>query len=178
MKLICKQCKKDIDKTPSQAKRSTNHFCSRSCSVSFNNIGKNRKTARIRICETCHGEYSTIKGHRSLHFCQNCQIKTHNRPEFTKTLTIEYYFSRLSVKDKHPSWRASHIRLLNRMWNKNLRSLPCAACGYDKYVELAHRKAVSSFPLTATLGEVNSANNTVQLCPNCHWEFDNGLLTV
>ena len=26
---------------------------------------------------------------------------------------------------------------------------------------------------SALLGEVNSEDNAIQLCPNCHWEFDN-----
>lgn len=49
----------------------------------------------------------------------------------------------------------------------------CEVCGYDKHVEIAHIKAVSSFPDTATIAEINSPDNVKGLCPNCHWEFDN-----
>ena len=48
----------------------------------------------------------------------------------------------------------------------------CAHCGYDKHVEIAHVKPVSSFPQTALLLEINSRSNLLHLCPNCHWEFD------
>lgn len=178
MKVICLQCHKEFDKKPNQVRKTPNHFCSRQCSGKYNTTGHTRHNPKIRTCKKCQGKYSTVGKHRSLHFCQKCAVKTCNKAEVTKSLTIAYFFSRPSVKDKHPSWRASHIRLLNREWNKNLRKLPCASCGYDKYVELAHRKAVSSFPLTATLGEVNSANNAIQLCPNCHWEFDKGFLKL
>ncbi len=36
-----------------------------------------------------------------------------------------------------------------------------------------HSNFVSNF-----MGEVNSKDNIIQLCPNCHWEFDKGLLSL
>ena len=48
----------------------------------------------------------------------------------------------------------------------------------QKHVELCHIKPIHSFSETSTLGEINSENNVVQLCPNCHWEFDNGFLDI
>ena len=59
--------------------------------------------------------------------------------------------------------------------NKNPK---CHICGYDKHVEVAHIKAVSEFEDTATVNEINSVNNLVGLCPNHHWEYDHGLLTI
>ena len=50
----------------------------------------------------------------------------------------------------------------------------CAKCGYDKHVELCHIKDIANFDDDSLLSEVNSRNNIIQLCPNCHWEFDNG----
>ena len=49
----------------------------------------------------------------------------------------------------------------------------CANCGYDKHVELAHIKAVADFDDDTLLSVVNSPDNVLSLCPNCHWEFDN-----
>ena len=54
----------------------------------------------------------------------------------------------------------------------------CVICGYDKHVEVAHIKSVSSFDDNATIGEINDITNLVGLCPNHHWEFDNGLIDV
>ena len=59
-------------------------------------------------------------------------------------------------------------------WNKILTGLPCAVCGYDKHVELAHIKAVSEFNVSDKLSDINNERNIIQLCRNCHWEFDNG----
>jgi len=54
----------------------------------------------------------------------------------------------------------------------------CAICGYDKHVEVAHIKSVSDFPDTALIKEINSIDNLIGLCPNHHWEYDNGILTL
>lgn len=94
--------------------------------------------------------------------------------DYLKELTINDYIKRSSILGNHPSWRFAHIRGLNRSWNKELTKLPCVKCGYSKHVELCHIKAIRDFPVTAKLGEVNAKENNIQLCPNCHWEFDNG----
>jgi len=39
-------------------------------------------------------------------------------------------------------------------------------------------KAVSSFPDSAYLEEINSSDNILVLCRNHHWEFDHGLLLL
>ena len=54
----------------------------------------------------------------------------------------------------------------------------CLICGYNRHVDIAHLKAVSSFPDTAFIGEINDINNLMALCPNHHWEFDNDLLEI
>jgi predicted restriction endonuclease len=56
--------------------------------------------------------------------------------------------------------------------------LACGVCAYNKHVEVSHRKAVSQFPDTARVVEINSIHNLIALCPNHHWEYDNGLLTL
>lgn len=83
------------------------------------------------------------------------------------------YRNKGSVKDKHPSWLNAHVRGFARSWLKHLTELPCAKCGYDLHVELAHIKAVTEFDDDALLTDINNTDNVIQLCPNCHWEFDN-----
>ena len=48
----------------------------------------------------------------------------------------------------------------------------CQKCGYDKHVEVCHKKQVCEFPPDATVGEVNHPDNLILLCPNCHYELD------
>lgn len=54
----------------------------------------------------------------------------------------------------------------------------CAICGYSTYVDIAHIKSVSSFPDSALISEINSLSNLIALCPNHHWEYDNGILDI
>jgi hypothetical protein len=58
------------------------------------------------------------------------------------------------------------------------KTLCCEICGYDKHVEIAHIKAVSDFSQETKIEEINSIDNLIALCPNHHWEFDNGLLKL
>ena len=41
-----------------------------------------------------------------------------------------------------------------------------------------HIRAISEFPADATVAEVNADENILVLCPNCHWEFDRGMLDI
>ena len=50
--------------------------------------------------------------------------------------------------------------------------------GYDKHYEVCHIKAVSDFSEDTPITVINHIDNLVALCPNHHWEFDNGLLDI
>ncbi len=56
--------------------------------------------------------------------------------------------------------------------------MKCAVCGYDKHVEICHRKSVSDFPNTALIAEINAIENLSALCRNHHWELEHGLLKL
>ena len=58
------------------------------------------------------------------------------------------------------------------------RSKACEICGYDKVVEVAHIRDISSFCDDTLMSVVNSPNNLMWLCPNHHAELDMGLLEV
>lgn len=52
----------------------------------------------------------------------------------------------------------------------------CKVCGYTNYVEVCHIKSIADFSSESLIKEVNDINNLTYLCPNHHWELDNGLL--
>lgn len=52
----------------------------------------------------------------------------------------------------------------------------CSVCGYDRVVQVAHIRPVSSFPATASIKEINSDYNLMYLCANHHLEFDLGYI--
>lgn len=53
----------------------------------------------------------------------------------------------------------------------------CQVCGYNKHVEVCHIKPISKFDHSSLISEINHPDNLYILCPNCHWEFDNNILT-
>lgn len=149
-------------------------FCNRSCAAKKINA-ETPKRKRTKICSRC----DEIIAHYQTSFCEK-HLKERKEELILKcpNTKLEDYWNRSSIKDKHPSWKNNHIRNLNRYWNKSLLELPCANCGYNKHVELCHIKPISSFDGKSLLSEVNSIDNIIQLCPNCHWEFDNNFLTL
>ena len=161
----CLICKKET-KNPK--------YCSRSCAaIHTNKLYPKRKTKKI--CNVC-GEPVMSYRHN---FCEIHQKEyLENRFEYLKELPLKEFWNTKYLKDLHKSSKNSHIRVLARSHFKHLRQKPCYNCGYDKHVELCHIKPISSFGEDAKLSEVNCENNLIQLCPNCHWEFDNGLLNI
>ena len=76
------------------------------------------------------------------------------------------------------SARSSIRRLAQNIYLDSKKPCKCAICGYDKHIEVAHIKAVADFSDGSTLAEINSINNLIALCPNHHWEYDNGYLKI
>jgi predicted restriction endonuclease len=104
-----------------------------------------------------------------------CREKKQREREEVGTHTLEFY--RNKNRQNHPSWKFAEVRGHARKAHAHLLKR-CQVCGYDNHVELAHIIALSKWPLSATLNEVNAAGNILLLCPNHHWEFDNGLLRL
>lgn len=60
----------------------------------------------------------------------------------------------------------------------DLKISSCQNCGYNKHVEVCHIKPIASYSEDTKLDEINCIDNLVVLCPNCHWELDNGVLEL
>ena len=156
-----------------------NKFCSRNCLRSYRNkveLPPRKDTGFVRICKRCSSEFKTSTDHRSVKHCPSCW-RSFNRILDRDTQLIHFFTAR-GLEDRHRSWRSCHIRSVNRAWNADMLLHPCAKCGYSRHVELCHIIPISKFPENATLGEVNSPSNNIQLCRNCHWELDHGLFKI
>lgn len=171
MEVKCANCDKNFDKKQAQIIRTGNNFCSRSCSATFNN----RKFPRQRMkplketinkyskCTKCGIELN-YKKRRML--CNDCKDMSQDQ-----TLAQVAY-------DKHN--KSSCWALVRSRARAVMKDKPrvCANCGYDKHVEVAHKKSISEFNITALVSEVNDESNLVLLCPNCHWEFDHHMIEI
>jgi hypothetical protein len=148
-------------------------FCCRTCAAIYNNKkSPKRKLTRLCSCLDCK---SIVRNYRS----SRCETHYQEYLKCKKDSILETTIGEYRDRNKllHSSSTHAHIRGLARSWFKELTKKPCAACGYNKHVELCHIKAMASFTEDSLIKEVNNKDNIVQLCPNCHWEFDNGLLS-
>jgi hypothetical protein len=145
-------------------------FCSRSCAATYNNT-KHPKRTLTKKCILCDNLIPS-----NLKYCKVCaenNYDTHGGPrkkgiQYTDELTIEHVVKRTG------SNRYDRVRAhAHRKYKDELNKPVCNACSYDKHVEICHKRPISDFPKTTTLKEVNSKENILFLCPNCHWEYDN-----
>ena len=139
-------------------------FCSRSCAAKQNNVlvPKRRPAGR---CFVCGG--LVPRRHK---FCPE------HRPN--KPLDRSQPIGAVADGSDHPACR--HARLRQDARRVYLSAFPyrCVRCGYYRHIEVCHKRRLTSFPLDAPISVVNSLDNLVGLCPNCHWEFDHGLLQL
>lgn len=133
-------------------------FCSRSCSAKFaNKVPKRKRTKR---CKSCNNLILSNYTH-----CKNCMNK--NLPDYDKR-TIQDYQNKRNYQVN------SQIRELARQTLERLKiEKKCVKCNYSTHVETCHIKPISSFPPTTLISIINSPDNLIYLCPNCHWELDN-----
>ena len=151
-----------------EAETSNPKFCSRSCSTKFNNKAKPKRKPKPRHCSTCGKDFLISSHHYRSKRCPEC---------FVAPQTVGEIRKQLHLKNKHPSWIHAVVRQRARHAHKDKPRI-CANCGYSLHVECCHIKPISSFPNEARVDEVNSDENVVLLCRNCHWEFDHGLLSL
>ncbi len=143
-----------------QTTTSNPKFCNLSCAVSHNNKKKSKRQVE-GSCKCC-GDPIRSK----LVYCSDCKTAKHISE---KTISQALY--------KEGANKYQRIRHHAR--NKWLKpGSSCFICGYSVHVEVCHIKPIYSFPLDTKVKDVNAQNNVVLLCPNHHWEFDNGLLIL
>lgn len=76
------------------------------------------------------------------------------------------------------SYRNSIRKDAQKIYNESGLPYSCCLCGYDKYTEVCHIKAVKNFSDDTPVSVINDINNLVRLCPNHHWEFDHGIIST
>lgn len=119
-------------------------------------------------------------------YCNKLCIKEHYKVLFPKK---EKYNNFISLEDsrkidlfiRSKNWQSARSTIQQAARNKyrnSNKSKICVICGYDKYYEVCHINSVSNFDNDTLIGEINNLDNLIALCPNCHWEFDNGLLML
>jgi hypothetical protein len=152
--IICKYCNSILhigNKKVNQIK--LKKFCNSSCFASYNNANRKRKKKeRILVLKT--------------------KLPKHFR---LSKRTKKDIFASFDTWQGARNHIAKHARFI---YSEFIGIKSCYNCGYDKHAEVCHIKPISEFPEEALIGTINSKENLIGLCPNCHWEFDNGLLKI
>jgi hypothetical protein len=168
----CIFCGEVVVRAPGAVEESGNVFCSQSCAAKYNNP-RRAKLDPDTICKC--GK----KKHKKSKLCSECRPVKRRKGlnNHLKSMTVGEL--RELYKDKSSLSLAGKMRGYSReVYKKSDKPKHCTNCGYSKHYEVCHIKAIKTFPDTATLAEVHALDNLVALCPNCHWEFDNGLLDL
>jgi len=148
-----------------QKETKNNKFCSQSCAAQYNNSRMPKRSLQVKFCKKCQNPIERENTKDRKLYCKTCKTKP---IQFMKIKEIQQNLK--NQKSKYDSIR-DHARRLYKDKKKQ-----CYNCGYTKHVEVCHIKAISSFDTNTLISEVNAESNIILLCPNCHWEFDNGLL--
>lgn len=156
----CLLCNSIIIRTPSQV--INNVFCSKKCSVTFNNKLSPKRKRKIYYCKICNTE---VKSRRKY-----CSIVCNPRLNDYSTLTLKD----LKLRFPHILRFHSSIRdISRRVYFNSTSNRNYEKCNYDKHIEVCHIKNLSFFSDSTLISEINNINNLIGLCPNCHWELDN-----
>lgn len=166
----CQNCQKET-KNPK--------FCSLKCSAGYlKNLGKslgNGPCTRKEeyFCSICQKSLGLGWKFKKVKYCQDC-YKTHsgNYVDYSK-VTLEDYFSNYPLHQVHAKIRE---KARNQLKKININS--CQKCGYSIFIECCHIKPIKDFDRKTSIAEVNHINNLIGLCPNCHYELDNGFIKV
>ena len=157
--------RKRVIKCPECGQETTNpKFCSSSCAAKYNNRAHPKRKAAQRFCKHCG---TPIPAKRTT--CDHCN------PSYVDWAQRTLGDIRQTAKyQAHAEIRDNARSAFERA------NLPraCRNCGYDKHVEICHIRAINSFPDDTPIAVINALDNLVALCPNCHWEFDHGLLKL
>lgn len=145
-------------------------FCSRTCAAKYNNAKNPKRKKRVWHCEKCG--CTKERPHHKAHICYDCKDK----PISYKYITIGDLRSTYLKRGWHRQNVYTYIREQSKRIMKKLGIKSCFICGYNKHVEACHKTTISSYPDNTLISEINSLDNLIALCPNCHWEFDHGLL--
>lgn len=145
---------------------------------SFRNKSKGVFHSACRPCRYYEDNYYDLcecgeKKRNSSKFCKECR-KTKG-----KQFAI-YHSATIGDKnyDKSHKSKLNLIRFYARKTGIELGFTKCINCEYDKCFEICHIKSVSSFPPETLLTTINDKSNLIPLCPNCHWEFDHGIIQI
>lgn len=200
---LCKFCHQPILAPYGKKLRETKikKFCSHSCAAKFNNrnVVRNEQGPQSlieqysdeEIIEAFNNsnnitEFSKKLGYKSKMSLNgnivSCRLQQLGlNIENLKTIIDVSNLTKAQLFDRYTQWQTARSAIAKgarQIFNNSSKPKKCAICGYERHYEVCHIKAVSDFDDNALIAEINNIDNLIALCPNHHWEYDNGVLDI
>lgn len=139
------------------------------------NVPENIKIAQVRLKKFCNHNCAAI--------FNNSKRKKKERVKKPKVVKFNPLIgiTKGDLFTIRKSWQHARSDIRKHacyIYKQNVKQKTCFNCGYEKHIEIAHIKAVSDFSDDILITVINDPSNLIGLCPNCHWEFDNGFLKL
>ncbi len=204
MLINCTKCEEEFDKKLKEFKRSKsgNHFCSRSCAVSFNNMAKPKRKLENTDCRKC-GEYIGRKSYKDKRkICNVCRAyraprviyPTRKCPRCNKVKLRNEFYNRRNGIGSSPYCRpCTNDQAIERQRTLKKKCVEykggkCEFCNYDNYIGALefHHKDPSKKDFTFSKRKshawsekiIAELNKCLLLCSNCHREEHNRLRSL
>lgn len=143
-------------------------YCSRNCAATINNKLSKKRTKKEYRCRKC-GVLLKI-GWTSKVVCRDCNSNFKN----WSLISIGELRANLSTSQFHARIRD----LARREFKRSGKPQHCQLCKYKNHFEVCHIIPIANFPHEASVAEINAISNLAALCPNCHWDFDHGFVSL
>lgn len=150
MKVSCKTCKTEFEKSEREINRTSNNFCSHSCSAKFTNV--NRAETR--------------------HWCLQCNKPLSNKQKFCSSECFQIY----RQKNKIHKWLSGElpghypngqIAVYAKCYILERDGYRCRKCGWN---EIHPKTGKPPLQINHIDGDVTNSvpANLESVCPNCH----------
>lgn len=183
----CKGCKNVIEIRPGEKVREVKirDFCNTSCYQTYRltMVEQNKLKTKERNCKNCQNIFIIKKcsdgSFSKKQKCDDCI--TIARKSRGYSLELLPYRTKGELFDNRKNWQSARTAIqkqARKVYKQQTEIIQCRVCKYSNHVEVCHIKPVSDFPNNTLISEINNINNLTGLCPNHHWEFDNGILNL
>jgi len=106
--------------------------------------------------------------------CSDCNLKQKTKSIINNNTKIGDKFYSCGDQNKYTFIRSHARRVISSL---DLEK-KCQCCGFMNGVQVCHIKPIGDFSEESLISEVNSVENLILLCPNCHWLFDHGYKSI
>jgi HNH endonuclease len=186
----CTCCGSVLERKERESPRDFNNrkYCNLSCRATHINFVKfGNRPPKLSSCQLCDTsiELKPQKGggYTQKKYCDQCRkvVMREHASKLGHSKATVHLRTKSEMFQKCKNWQSSRTVIRRHactVYANSGKPLACHECGYSKHVEICHIIAVSKFPGSSLIEAINDPSNLVALCPNHHWEFDNGQLVL